>query len=359
MSREEFSQKIELLRRFHYALVPSYIDTLRVIANQPFFVKLFDDNFLFIDIIFAPFRLVTWRSWINIFAESHIKSKIMLLNKYYIFLLQKAPSTAKSSDVKWLTESISSLDKLNQTLNSWLSVKSIILAFLPIIIGFLLSIYKSSSIYSLLLGLNIGNAILTFTDVAQFGFVTMFLSLYTPFFGTFSHLYKESLFHKHNIKENEKRIFALFSKRLPFELSYNAIILSFVFLLNSFIVIRTYLLYGQSYLTPEYVQGFSTILSTFMILAVVNLKKDKAPQVQSIPFQSLEKGITLADFYHHIGIAKSLSAGYDLAARHEVAINGKVASSLSKEKVALEDLISGEITVTYQQKTIFIIPDIG
>lgn len=359
MSREEFSQKIELLRQFHYDLVPSYVDALRVITNQPFFVKLFDDSFLFIDIIFAPSRLVTWRSWINIFAEAHIKSKIMLLNKYYVFLLQKAPSTAKSSDIKWLIETISSLERFNQSLNSWLSVKSILLSFLPIIIGFLVTIYKSSSIYSLLLGLNIGKVILTYTDVAQFGFVTMLLSLYSPFFGTFSHLYKESLFHKHNITENEERIFALFSKRMPFELSYSAIIFLFVLLLNSFIVIRTYLLYGQSYLTPDYIQGFSTIISAFMILAAVNLKKEKTQQVRSIPFHSLKKGVSLAEFYQTIGIAKTLSAGYNLEMRHEVTINGKITSSLSKEKVSLEDLIKGQITVTYKQNTISVIPDIG
>jgi len=356
MSREQFSRKIELARLFHYALVPSYVDALRVIANQPFFVKLFDENFLFIDILIAPFRLVTWKSWINLFAESHIKSKIKLLKRHYVFLLQKAPFKAKPSDVNWLKETISSLEEFDQSLDSWLRLKSIVLVFWPIIIGFLLSIYQSGNIYSLLLGLNIGKTALSFTDVAQFGFITMIASLYSPLFGAFPYLYKESLFDKHEINRNEKRMFALFSKRIPIEIPFSAILFSSFLGINIFIILRTYILYGKSYLTPEHVYVFTWFLTSFIIATVTNLEKEKSQQIKSIPFENLEKGLTLADFYYQIGIVKSLPASFDLELRPEVTINGKTASLLSREKVTLEDLVNGQITVTYNNKTVSVQP---
>lgn len=345
---------------FHYALVPSYVDVLRVIANQPFFVKPVDvEDVPLIDILFTPFRLLTWKSWINLFAESHIKSKIKLLRRHYVLLLQKAPSKAKSSDVNWLKETISSLEEFDQSLDSWLRLKSIVLVFWPIIIGFLLSIYQSSNVYSLLFGLNINKVVLSLTDVAQFGFTTMLLSLYSPFLGSFSYMYKESIFNKHEIDENETKIFTLFSKRIPVEISFNAIIFSFFLAINSFIILRTYILYGKACLTPEYAYVFSWFSSSFVILTVTSLRKGKPQQIKSISFENLKKGLTLADFYYQTGIVKSLPAGFELELRPDVTINGRVASSLVRDKVTLEDLENGQITVSHKNRKILILPDIG
>lgn len=359
MSREQFSEKIKIVRQFHYSLIGSYVDTLREIENQPFFVKPFGDSFLLIDIILTPFRLFTWKSLINLFAESHIKSRIKLLKKYYIFLLQKAPSTAKSTDINWLKEIISKLENFDQSLDSWLKTKSIMILFGSIIIGFLLTIYQASNIYSLLLGLNIGQTFLSFTDITQFGLVTMVISMYSPFLGTFSYFYKDSLFYKYKIKNNEKKVFSLFSKNIPKEISYNVMIFSVFLTINFLIILRTYIRYREIFFAPEYLYIVSWLLSHFVIFIFVDLKKEKTPEIKSIPFDVLEKGLDLADFYYEIGITKSLFDGYDEKIHEKITINGKVVLRFFKTKVTLEDLMQGQIKVQYNDQSIIVVPDIG
>jgi len=359
MSRENFSRKIELLKLSHYCLLPSYVDILRRIANKPFFVKLIDEYIPVIDVLLIILSLFTWKSWINLFAESHIKSKVKLLKKNYIFLLQKAPSKAKQSDIDWLKEKISSLDEFDQSLNSSFHLKSIALVFGPIISGFLISIYQSNDIYSLLLGLNINKTILSFTDVAQFGFFTLLFSTYSPFLGTYSYSYKDTLFNDYKIKDKESKIFSLFSKRIPIEISYNAIIFLVFLAINSFIILRTYFLYGETYLTPEVVSIFASFWSPLLILVFISLKKEKAQKIKSIPFEVLEKGLNLADFCYQIGITKSLFDGYDEKIHEKITINGKVVLRFFKTKVTLEDLVQGQIKVQYNDQSIIVVPDIG
>lgn len=219
--------KLDDLKRAHHTLMVEYVNILNYVSKLPFSVDSFQER-----VAFSQENAHTKKSQIKagklssreryglrflirLFVESHIKEKLSLLEASYVQLAQAFETAIdEPSNTKyqiWLKQAEEASAKFANSLSSWHSIRGLVSALWPVVVGFLVAKLGVNDIYQAILEV----------ELPPIGTLVVVLFFVVPYFLIFIHsafTYKRKLFWGQpqetakNVYQIEDRLFNLLEK---------------------------------------------------------------------------------------------------------------------------------------------------
>jgi len=159
--------KLDDLKRTHHTLMVEYVNILNHVSKLPFSVDSFQEGVVFSQenahsnksrIKAGKLSLgerYGFRFLIRLFVESHIKGKLSLLESSYVQLAQAfetAIDEPSNTEYQiWLKQAEEASAKFANTLSSWHSIRGLVNALWPVVVGFLVAKLGVNDIYQAIL----------------------------------------------------------------------------------------------------------------------------------------------------------------------------------------------------------------
>ena len=189
------SPVLDEIKNQHYTLMVEYVNILNEVSKLPFFVDNykglgFSDKFLNSMVLPRHFMSVfSWRFFIRLFVQSHIKGKLNELKNSYIHLAQTVAVQQNDDNIKWFEQIKEQTVEFSNTLSSWQTIRWLV-SIIGSIIGTLVVVYLTANVNTIYQAIIEHN----FELFKILSSIISFASLFIMIFISFSFNYKRSLF---------------------------------------------------------------------------------------------------------------------------------------------------------------------